>query len=387
MTRRISLYALACCCLGGVLSLAVADAPADHVGWWQEYEKARKEAAKTGRPILIDVGTENCFYCKQLDLRTFRDPAIIQMLNDRFVPLKVDANARPELAEALHVQSYPTLVFAAPDGRILDVQTGFIEAPGLQEKLTHTLGLMNAPPEWMTSYLADAAKALEAADTPRAAVLLLKIVEDGKDRPVQLEAKKLWQKLEDQAAGRNTAARELADRGKVNEAVQHVAETVRLYPGTRAARQGTDLLVSFARKESDSPVLADKPKRAHPACELLVRAKVDYEHKQLLSCLDHCETILAQYADQPEAEEAGKIATEIKSNPELTKRAADQMSERLGVLYLALAESSLQKGQPQQAVFYLERIVQALPNSRHADTAQMRLTQIQGAPVRLTERK
>ena len=38
-------------------------------------------------------------------------------------------------------------------------------------------------------------------------------------------------------------------------------------------------------------------------------------------------------------------------------------------------------GQPQQAVYYLELILQAFPNSRPAELAQIRKAQIQGGPV------
>ena len=43
------------------------------------------------------------------------------------------------------------------------------------------------------------------------------------------------------------------------------------------------------------------------------------------------------------------MATEIKYNPEWMRQACDTLSERLGVLYLSLAETWLKKGQPQQA--------------------------------------
>ncbi len=81
------------------------------------------------------------------------------------------------------------------------------------------------------------------------------------------------------------------------------------------------------------------------------------------------------------------MAADIKANPEMTRQAAEQMGDRLSLLYLSMAESWLRKGQPQQAVFYLERVVQTFPNSRHAEVATVRLAQIQGAPVRVTERK
>ena len=83
---------------------------------------------------------------------------------------------------------------------------------------------------------------------------------------------------------------------------------------------------------------------------------------------------LARVAD------AAQLAADIKGNAEWARSACDQLSDRLGVLYLALADTCLKKGQPQQAVFYLEHVVQSFPNSRHAEAAQVRLSQIQGMP-------
>src|SRR3984957_13170036 len=94
-----------------VLQFAIVHLPAasgQEVGWRQEYNKARQEAAEKGRPLLIDFGTDNCVWCKQLDARTFTDPDVISMLNQRFVPLKIDATRNRELADALRVQSFPT---------------------------------------------------------------------------------------------------------------------------------------------------------------------------------------------------------------------------------------------------------------------------------------
>jgi hypothetical protein len=88
--------------------------------------------------------------------------------------------------------------------------------------------------------------------------------------------------------------------------------------------------------------------------------------------------LAANFADLPEGTEATQLAAEIKSNPEWAKQAAEQLGDRLSVLYLALADTWLKRGQPQQAVFYLERVVQSFPNTRHAEAAQIRLSQIQG---------
>ena len=55
--------------------------------------------------------------------RTFIDPAVVALLNDRCVPLHIDAG-RPDLIEKMNIQTFPTLVYASPEGRVLGYQEG-----------------------------------------------------------------------------------------------------------------------------------------------------------------------------------------------------------------------------------------------------------------------
>ncbi|MGL6097907.1 MAG: thioredoxin family protein, partial [Fimbriiglobus sp.] len=53
----------------------VATAPAataQDVRWRHDYAAARREAADSGKPLLLDFGTENCVWCRRLDATTFR---------------------------------------------------------------------------------------------------------------------------------------------------------------------------------------------------------------------------------------------------------------------------------------------------------------------------
>jgi thioredoxin-related protein len=391
MTSRFLTLLSVCVSICCAAAAVRGQAPAAEVDWRQDYSKARQEATEKNRPLVIDVGTENCFYCKQLDLRTFRDPAIVRVLNEQCVPLKVDAERHANLALLLKVQNYPTLVFASPDGMILGFQEGFIEAAPLHEKLQQTLAAMTVPPEWMARDLKDASQAVTAAEYARAIVLLQKIVEDGKERPVQTQARQMLQELEQQAAVRCLKAKQLIEKGEFALAVEQVVETLRQFAGTKAAREGSQMLVTLASRKSEPAAPAPPPAPATPrevlARGLLAQAREDYGRKQFLACLDRCETVVARYADLPEATEAARLAAEIKGNPDLTKQACDQMGDRLSLLYLNMAESWLEKGKPQQAIFYLERVVQTFPHSRHAEQAQVRLAQIQGAPVHNAEVK
>ena len=113
----------------GSLFAAAGSADAQDVRWRHDYNAALREAAETGRPLLFDFGTEACFWCKKLDATTFRIPAVVETLNGCFIPVKVDADRAASLTRALGVQSYPTLIFAAPNGSVLDRHEGYADGP------------------------------------------------------------------------------------------------------------------------------------------------------------------------------------------------------------------------------------------------------------------
>jgi thioredoxin-like negative regulator of GroEL len=353
------------------LSFAAA---AEEVDWRGDYNAARKEAAEKGKPIILDFGFEGCQYCRKLDATTFRDAEVIKRLNGQFVPLRIDIQKDPVLAEKLNLQQYPTVVFASPEGHILGKVEGYQEPGPFQENLDRVLDLV-ANPEWMKRDYDAASRAIGASDNARALALLKNVVQDGKDRPVQVKAKQLLQDLEQQAAGRLARARQLADKGQTTEAIDTVTELVRVFAGTQAATDGGEMLTALAKK----PEIKDG-QRSRRARELLAEAREDYRTQQYLLCLHRCDVLAAAFGDLPEGTEAAQLAGEIKNSPERLRQAAEVAGEQLGSLYLSLAEACLKKGQPQQAMIWLERVVQTLPNTRQADAAQMRLAQLQGQP-------
>jgi thioredoxin-related protein len=372
LTLRATVIYSAFCVLHSAFS---SSGSAQEVAWRNDYNRARQEAIEKGLPLVVDIGTENCYWCKQLDVRTFKEPTLAAYLNERTIPLRVDATRAPALAEALNIQSYPTIVFAGPDGRILGMQEGFVEAPQLRELVTRAVALVVAP-EWMQRDYHDAAKAAADGEPAKALALLKNVVEDGKDRPVQAKARQLVVELEQRAATQLAEAKALPDRAKSSEALTRLTQT---FPGTAAARDAAQVLAVRAE--------AGDSNRSRKARDLLNQAKEDYRTRQFACCLDRCELLTAQFGDLPESAEALLLESEIKSNPEWMKLACDQLADRLGLLYLGLADSCLKKGQPQQAAFYLERVLRAFPNSRHAETAQTRLSQIQGGPTRSVDLK
>jgi len=58
---------------------------------WMSIEEAAGKLQKEQRPILIDLYTTWCGWCKQMDKKTYSNKQVAQYLQDKFYPVKVDA--------------------------------------------------------------------------------------------------------------------------------------------------------------------------------------------------------------------------------------------------------------------------------------------------------
>jgi thioredoxin-related protein len=118
---------------------------------WMSFEEAVEKSKKEKRKIFIDVYTDWCGWCKVMDKKTFNDPTVAKLLNEKFYPVKFDAEQSEdvvfngktfkfvpygnrgthELAAALlnNQLSYPTVVFLDEEFRIIQPLQGFREAP------------------------------------------------------------------------------------------------------------------------------------------------------------------------------------------------------------------------------------------------------------------
>src|SRR4051812_46266679 len=105
-------------------SLLIASATSIHaqetatIKWRNSYNAARQEAEAKNLPMLIDFYTRNCIHCDRMDQTTFRDTRILSALNDKFIPLKINASEDTDLTKRLQINLFPTFVLAGPDGRI-----------------------------------------------------------------------------------------------------------------------------------------------------------------------------------------------------------------------------------------------------------------------------
>lgn len=112
---------------------------AQEVQWRTDYGSALRESQTKKRPIFIDFTSAGCFWCQRLDSATFSQGPVARMLNERFIPLKLDAQKAPTIVRALAIQRYPTMIFAASNGNILIRHEGFEDAGAFQARMDRAL--------------------------------------------------------------------------------------------------------------------------------------------------------------------------------------------------------------------------------------------------------
>jgi uncharacterized protein YyaL (SSP411 family) len=70
------------------------DNPVDWRPWGPE---ALQEAAKNDKPIMLSIGYSACHWCHVMERESFEDAETATLINESFVPIKVDREERPDV--------------------------------------------------------------------------------------------------------------------------------------------------------------------------------------------------------------------------------------------------------------------------------------------------
>lgn len=93
------------------------------VDWHPWGEEAIRLAREEDKPIFLSVGYSTCYWCHVMERLVFSNPRIAEMMNSRFVNVKVDREERPDLDEIYMTATqvltgsggWPMSVFLTPD--------------------------------------------------------------------------------------------------------------------------------------------------------------------------------------------------------------------------------------------------------------------------------
>jgi len=93
------------------------------VNWYPWGEEALARAKKESKPIFLSIGYAACPWCHVMERESFENEEIAEILNNRFISIKVDREERPDLDEIYMTAvvalsgsgGWPMTVFLTPD--------------------------------------------------------------------------------------------------------------------------------------------------------------------------------------------------------------------------------------------------------------------------------
>ncbi len=77
------------------------------------------EARRENRPVLLSLSAVWCHWCHVMDETTYSDAEVIRFINENFVPVRVDADMRPDIDSLYNQGGWPSTLVIAPAGDVI----------------------------------------------------------------------------------------------------------------------------------------------------------------------------------------------------------------------------------------------------------------------------
>jgi len=95
------------------------------IDWYEWGDAAFSRAKSEDKPILLDIGAVWCHWCHVIDRESYENAEIAKIINEHFIPVKVDRDERPDVdsryqsaISAISGQGgWPLTGFLLPDGK------------------------------------------------------------------------------------------------------------------------------------------------------------------------------------------------------------------------------------------------------------------------------
>ncbi|MBI3307192.1 MAG: thioredoxin domain-containing protein, partial [Candidatus Omnitrophica bacterium] len=124
------------------LSILSANLKAEESGSslaWQKWEDGLFEKAKSeNRFVILDLEAVWCHWCHVMEETTYQDPKVKELIQAKYIPVRVDQDANPDISHRYEDYGWPATVVFAPDGSEIVKRRGYIP-PGPMASLLQAI--------------------------------------------------------------------------------------------------------------------------------------------------------------------------------------------------------------------------------------------------------
>lgn len=87
----------------------------ERIAWRSALDEAFEEARAAAKPVFVEWTAAWCGPCQEMEREAFRDEAVVRLLNERFVPVRLDWDRRRDIATEYRVRVLPTMQVFTPE--------------------------------------------------------------------------------------------------------------------------------------------------------------------------------------------------------------------------------------------------------------------------------
>lgn len=92
----------------------------EHAFSWMDWgEEAFARARAEKKPVFLHIGATWCHWCHVMDEATYTHAGVATLLRERFIPVRVDTDHRPDVNERYNHGGWPTIAVLDADGQVL----------------------------------------------------------------------------------------------------------------------------------------------------------------------------------------------------------------------------------------------------------------------------
>lgn len=95
---------------------------------WQKYDRGMAMAGEQNKKIFLYFHAEWCSYCTKMERTTFKQPGVIDYINQNFVAIKVDSDREAKISREYYIRGLPALWFLKSDHTKISTLPGYVDA-------------------------------------------------------------------------------------------------------------------------------------------------------------------------------------------------------------------------------------------------------------------
>ena len=111
-----------------LLSASLVSAAEPNAIQWQDWSgNLFEQAARENKFVLLDLEAVWCHWCHVMAETTYKDAEVVQLIQSRYIAVRVDQDARPDLSSRYEDYGWPATIVLGANGKEIVMRSGYLE--------------------------------------------------------------------------------------------------------------------------------------------------------------------------------------------------------------------------------------------------------------------